>query len=740
MSRSHYPAAPDLDVSAELHQRALLAVIPASIALGLAITLTAEALGWPLRVSAFGSLLTVFPLVILALRPLQRQVIRWAMVLGYLGIGLVSIHWLALPLAACLLPVPVGLAAILLSPGHGLVLAVGLSLLVMGGGDLLGLPDLLSRYLATAGIWAAQGLAWAALSYARQVYHWWSASYERTRELLEEARSQRVDLKETQQDLELANRELARQSERLAALRQVAEEARRAKEEFVANVSHELRTPLNMTIGFSEMILKAPQVYGSDLPPKLLADIDVILSSSRHLASLVDDVLDLSQVDAGRMALNRERSSAQEIVEAAATAVRPLFESKGLYLQIDIPADLPSLLCDRVRIRQVVLNLLSNAGRYTEQGGARVQVQVQGGDLVFSVADTGPGISPEARGRIFEPFYQVDGSLRRRFGGSGLGLAISKRFVELHSGKMWYESEVGKGTTFYFSLPIQQAQPAARTSASRWFSPYHEYTERTRPSKAPRPRLAARYVVLEAGDTLTRLLRRYYEGAEVVTVPGVEAAIAELGRLPAQALLINDPAFQQLSPQAGSFTGLPYGTPVIGCWVPGRKEVAEKLGLVQYLLKPVSRENLLAALDGLQCPAKTILVVDDEPDALQLYGRILASAGRGYRVLRAPSGQRALALLRAGRPDVMLLDLVMPGMDGYQVLHEKSRDPQISGIPVVAVTAQDPTRGLIGSNHLSVLRGGGFYLQDLLDAISALSAILAPPDRLDPARPETPPG
>ena len=733
------------DSSEELYERVLETILPASALLGLAASVLVEIMHWSLGAGVFALLLTLTSLCLWFLRPLHRVVTRWAVVIGYTGLTLLGLRLLAVPAAACLLPVPIGLASLLLSVSHGFGLAAAMSLLLLAGGGPLGVSDPLDRVLAVIGVWAVQGLIWATIAYAVQVYRWWLGSYEQMRQLLEEARSQRVDLKETQADLELANRELARLSERLATLRTAAEESRRAKEEFVANVSHELRTPLNMILGFSEMILKAPRVYGGALPPKLLADIEVIQSSSRHLASLVDDVLDLSQVDAGRMAVTQQWTAPGDIVEAAAAAVRPLFASKNLCLEIDAPDDLPPLYCDQVRIRQVLLNLLSNAGRYTEGGGARVRLRREGDDLVFSVSDTGPGIPHEARGRIFEPFSQVDGSIRRRFGGSGLGLAISKRFVEMHGGKIWYESEEGRGTTFHFSLPIHEPPVAGPASVARWFGPYHDYTPRTEPSKAPPPRLAPRYVVLEAGDTLTRLLGRYHEGAEVVAVPSLEAAVDEVSRLPAQALIINAPDAQDAShrPHAGgndALSALPYGTPVVMCWVPGRQDAAEQLGLVQYLLKPASHEALLATLDSLPRPIETILVTDDEPEALQLYGRMLAVAGRGYRVLRAPTGERALALLRERRPDVLLLDLVMPGIDGYEVLHAKSRDPRIRDIPVVAITARDPTQAPVASDFLTVLRSGGFSLQELLSAITTISATLAPPDRLDPAPRETPRG
>jgi DNA-binding response OmpR family regulator len=411
--------------------------------------------------------------------------------------------------------------------------------------------------------------------------------------------------------------------------------------------------------------------------------------------------------------------------------VTPLYESKGLYLETQIPPDLPPVYCDRVRIRQVILNLLSNAGRFAERGGARLVVERKASELVVSVSDTGPGIAPGDQSRIFEPFAQADGSIRRRYGGSGLGLAISKRFVELHRGGMWFESAVGEGTTFHFSLPLDEPSAGGAAGITRWFSPYHEYQPRTRPSRVPRAHLAPRYVVMETGGTLRRLLSRYHEEAEVVSVHSLEEAVAEVSRVPAHALIVNDPACQGNAYPSARLTSLPYGTPVVMCWLPGRKEAADRLGLVEYLMKPVGREELMSALDALGRPLRSILVVDDEPEALQLYGRIVASAGRGYRVLRAPTGQRALNLLRERRPDVMLLDLVMPGLDGYAVLREKSQDPEIGRIPVIALSAQDPSRGPIASDLLTISRSGGLYLQDLLNSIDAISRILAPPDQSD---------
>ena len=554
---------------------------------------------------------------------------------------------------------------------------------------------------------------------------------EHARQVMEEARDQRVELKQAQEDLIQANRELVRLSDRLKAMYQIAEEARRAKEEFVANVSHELRTPLNMIIGFSEMIIGSPHVYGEKLPPALLSDIATIHANSQQLARLVDDVLDLSQVDAGRMAMSKEWTALGTLVEAASEIVRPLFESKGLALEVDVQQDLPPVFCDPTRVRQVVINLLSNAGRFTEQGGVRVKAWREGSEALVSVTDTGPGISPEDQKKLFEPFQQADGSIRRRYGGSGLGLSISRRFVEMHGGRMWLESRVGCGTTITFSLPLEVPAPGAIEGADirRWFNPYREFEGRTRPRKAPVVQAPPRFVLLEEGETLQRLFRRYLHGYESISVRTPEEALAELDRSPAKALVVNAPPVAEVTSLLDRLGSLPHATPLITCWVPGEDEAARRLGVVRYLVRPVTCEKLLSTLADLGRSIRTVLLVDDEPDGLRLLARMLSSGEREYRILRARSGQRALSLLRQEHPDVMLLDLVMPGMDGEKVLLEKSRDPSIRDIPAVVISAKDPVAEPIVSRMLGVVRGGGLSVPDLLACIQAISEVLSPGDR-----------
>jgi signal transduction histidine kinase/CheY-like chemotaxis protein len=713
----------------DLQREAINLVLPALVLVGTGLILSAEAFHWPIEVSLLGTSLIILSLVGWPLLGRNYLAAAWLLVVGCAATNLAALQSYPLGNVAALLALPTGLAVFLISPEVGVVMAAFSSLIVVRGMGTLPPLEGPSQIAALAAIWGTQALMWATLRLTYQSIQWSWTNYERASQLLEEARGQRLELKQTQDDLIEANRQLARLFERLRAMVQVAEEARHAKEEFVANVSHELRTPLNMIIGFSEMITQVPRVYGTKLPAALMADIAAIQRNSQHLASLVDDVLDLSQVEAGRMALIREWNSLAEIIDAATIAVGALFASKGLSLETDVSPDLPKLFCDGTRIRQVVLNLLSNAGRFTERGGVRVRARRVEDDIVVSVTDSGPGITLEDQHKIFEPFQQLDTALSRRHDGSGLGLSISKRFVEMHGGKMWIESTVDVGTTVYFSLPLTAPFPAppAGDGVARWFSPYHNvYEVRTRPSKAPVQKLVPRFILLEEGNTLQRLFSRYLDGTELVPVKSIEEAVGQLSQSPAQALIVNTPALGQTTIPIGQLADLPYGTPAITCWVPGEDETAHQLGVVSYLVKPVTREMLLTTLESLGEGIRDVLLVDDEPEALQLFGRILSSAQPGYRVLRAPNGRRALELLRERRPDALVLDLVMPDMDGFEVLRAKSQDPDLRSIPAVIVSAKDPRGEPIVSSTLTVTHGGGLSVRDLVACIQAVSEVLSP--------------
>jgi signal transduction histidine kinase/CheY-like chemotaxis protein len=646
-------------------------------------------------------------------------------------LAIVSGCWLAqspvLALAGVVFPL---VAAAAVSGWAGLAAQAGLAaLVVVVSRPAFGGPLADSQAGLVIGIGAFVGLiGWIVIREVFTVSVWSIANFKQARQKLSEVRDRQVALSQAQEDLRLANSELARLSNRLKALEQIAEEARQATAEFVANVSHELRTPLNMIIGYADMISRSPKVYGARLPSALLTDIVAILRNAQHLSTLVNDVLDLSQVEAGRMAIRRDWAGLGETIHEALASVQGLFDSKALYLNAEVDAVIPPVYMDETRVRQVMINLLSNAGRFTEQGGVMLRCHVHESQVVICITDTGPGIARKDQERIFEPFQQADTSIRRRSGGSGLGLTISKQFIEMHGGKMWLESEPGEGTSFYFSLPLgsppQALEPETGRGLLRAIIPDDEtgYRLRNRPSQAPLPSTAERYVVVDPEQTLQRLLVRYLPDAVVETLPDVPSAIQALRQSPAQALILNAPPDTRTS----TIPHLPYGTPAVTCWLPGRREAASRLGALEYLIKPISRERLLAALNRLGEGKKTVLIVDDEEDELHLFARYLEAAGRGYAILQVTNGQRALAMLRSRKPDVMLLDLTMPGMDGFQVLEEKQRDEAIRDIPVLVVSSRDPAGDPIVSDTITITQSGGISQRSLIACIQTLGLLLAP--------------
>lgn len=606
----------------------------------------------------------------------------------------------------------IGLILLVSRPAFGGPLPINEAAVIIGAGAFVGL------------------MGWIVIHEVINVSIWSIANFKQARQKLNDVRDRQVALAQAQEDLRLANSELARLSTRLKALEQIAEEARQATTEFVANVSHELRTPLNMIIGYADMISRSPKVYGGRLPSSLLTDIVAILRNAQHLSNLVNDVLDLSQVESGRMAIRREWASLPEAINEAVTAVQGLFDTKGLYLRAEIEPGLPLIYMDETRVRQVLINLMSNAGRFTDEGGVTLRCNVVHDQVVVCIADTGLGIARKDQERIFEPFQQADTSIRRRMGGSGLGLTISKQFIEMHGGKMWLESEPGEGTLFYFSLPLERPPQALETepghSLLRAIIPDDEigYRLRSRPSLAPPLSNTERYVIVDPEQTLQRLLTRYLPNASIETLPDVPAAMEALNHSPAQAFILNAPRSIMLQP--GMLSNLPYGTPAITCWLPGKRDAASRLGALDYLIKPISREKLLAALENLVGDGNTVLVVDDEEDELHLFARYLEASGRAYSILQVTNGQRALAMLRSRRPDVILLDLTMPGMDGFQVLEEKQRDPLIRDIPVIVVSSRDPAGDPILSDTFTVTQSGGISQRNLIACIQALGTLLAP--------------
>jgi signal transduction histidine kinase len=242
------------------------------------------------------------------------------------------------------------------------------------------------------------------------------------------------------------------------------------KSEFLANMSHELRTPLNAVLGYTELILD--RIYG-DVPDKIDEVLARVQQSGQHLLNLINDVLDISKMEAGQLKLSLDEYALAEVVQAVLAAVEGLAAEKQLKLIVEIPADLPHGIGDARRIAQVLMNLLGNAVKFTEHGEVRVQVATSEHAFLVAVSDTGPGIPQEQRQKIFEEFHQTDSSNTKEKGGTGLGLSIAKRIIEMHGGRIWVESSLDKGSTFWFTLPMhpeakggryEQADPCGRES------------------------------------------------------------------------------------------------------------------------------------------------------------------------------------------------------------------------------------------------------------------------------------
>lgn len=674
--------------------------------------------------------------LLLLLQRLNYLAAAWAAVLISFAILWSFLALLSLEIVASLFFLPCALAVLAISRRAGLATAIGISLFLLWCPPAFLPLQAVARYGIILASWAVVGLFWLTLNPLLSTVQWAWSGYQHSLALLEESRATQVQLSQALEDLSGMNTQLTHLNRLAQNLRQVAEEERALKQQFVANVSHELRTPLNMIIGFSEMMAEARRNYGVTLPPAMQADLAVVLRNSQHLSSLVDDILDLSQIEAGEMALTRERSSLEDIIQAAMEAVRPLFESKNLSLKLELAEQpLPLVLCDRVRIREVVLNLLSNAGRFTEKGGVTIRVQTLEKQVRVGVQDTGPGISPADQERLFQPFHQVEASIQRRRGGTGLGLSISKRFVELHAGRMWVESNLGAGTTFFFSLPVEPDLPL-EAGALRWIDRYGAYTERARPL-AIRPSAAPpRIVVYEKGELLGRILRRYLEPVDIASWDSLNAALVDLEQNPAQALLINTEHVNETLHELEKHPRFHSGLPVLVCSMPDAAVFQRDARVAGHLVKPVLKDTLLAALDNLGSPVQTILLVDDEPDILQLFRRILLSAGKGYQVLRAENGKQALEIIAQKRPDVIFLDLAMPEMDGAQFLAARDQDAALLEIPVILISARDPNAELsvtgqgspVETEALAITLKGGLSVQQLLEYVRFTSNLLARAD------------
>jgi signal transduction histidine kinase len=548
-----------------------------------------------------------------------------------------------------------------------------------------------------------------------------------TDQMLLEARDRQADLASVLKSLELTTALLEQANRKLYVAHRQAEEAQRLKEQFAANVSHELRTPLNLILGFSEMLYMSPDVYGDvQWPPTLRRDIYQIYRSSRHLLEMVDDILDLSRFELAGFTLNKEPTDIAWLLRGAIDITAGLFRDRPVKLALDVEPDLPMLNIDRTRIRQVILNLLSNARHFTEQGQVLVQARREENDVVISVSDTGRGIAAEKLGRIFEEFYQVDTSVRRTHDGAGLGLAISQRFVQAHEGRIWVESEEGKGSTFFFSLPIPNVGiPTLYPKETQSLPPAWE---------ADRPRVA----VVDADPAVAALVRRHVTHCDVLQVDSFDQLAQQVITHPVELIIqnitpIHDESHGIAAHEEPSELG---GVPIIRCSLPSKAWLANELSVAACLNKPITDAQLLREINRIGS-VTTILVVDDDRGFCQLIERMLSAAPQHFVVWHAYDGEEGLQAMRAHRPDLVLLDLIMPNVDGFEMLARKAASPEMASIPVIAlsVTSAAEDALLRKGSHLTVDRVGGLKLPEILRCLSGLTDALTSWQHLEQVQP-----
>jgi signal transduction histidine kinase/DNA-binding response OmpR family regulator len=640
-----------------------------------------------------------------------------------------------LPGALMLFAIPVWLAYALMGlPAVAVTalietgLAVGLGR--RGGGGLL--P---TTWVALSGVWISTAVAAALAARVYGLYGWLEASFQRTQQLLDENLESKVRMAQTVEDLAHANRQLSLAHERMAAFRELAERAQQSKADFVAKVSHEFRTPLNMIIGLVDLLVETPDIYGRMLPQGLLKDLEIVHRNSEHLASMVNDILDLSQAESGYMTLHKENVDLGDMIAKAKTVVQPLLHNKGLSMHLEVPEDLEPVTCDPVRIRQVVLNLISNAARFTDAGGIVVRVIPKAASVQVDVEDSGPGIAPQDRDRIFEPFKQAEMMPTGPKGGTGLGLNLSKQFVELHGGRIWVESVLGEGSTFSFELP-RQGPSTPVVTAGRWIQSEWEWLARSVPetpdevyhSEGALPRV----ILCDPTDSLTLMTRHHADQAEIVQVSDLDRALEMLAGYPAHALIVNASTPDAMRSRVLEARKRVRDTPIVGCCVPEQNAEALSAGAWDYLVKPIRQGDLDRALRSLDRPVRDLLVVDDDPDLLDLIQRKFAMLNPEIHVTTASGGREGLVLLSEGSFDVVLLDIVMPEIDGWEFLRRKRDLPSRRDVPVILVTAQDPTDRPAVSESLTLAFQDGIGIGHILMTSLAFSSILLSPSKALP--------
>lgn len=608
-------------------------------------------------------------------------------------------------------------------PNLGLLLIFVCAILVSGGAFLsAGSIALASVWMVYSGVRAYDlgplifmllgGLivSWLVTNTLYTSLEWTRTMNQRANELLEEARQQRAELSVALKSLNQAYDLQKRTQNELVWARKRAEDARRSKEQFAANISHELRTPLNLILGFTEMMYVSPQIYGLvNWTPPLRQDIYQIFRNSRHLLGLIDDILDLSRFEITGFTLNLETIAIGPLIIEAAEIARDLFRGRSIDFQIEIQEDLPALEVDQTRIRQVLLNLLNNASRFTQQGVVRLSGKVEDHRLLIQVNDTGPGIPQENLGKIFDEFYQVDSSIRREHGGAGLGLAICRQFVEAHNGSIWVESVEGVGSTFSFTIPLKPGLQYEGTELGTDISIGKQ--------SGIRPLL----LIVDPDPSLVTLVKHLLQNFDLVQVENTDLLSEAIFLHKPHAIILNNPSGENIL-DSKKLAAIP--VPILECALPTRLWCAQQLQIAAFLTKPIIPQDLIYEVKRLG-NLKRVLLVDDDRGFLQFIERILQSADRDLELTRAYDNQEALDTIVELHPDLILFNLSVADDDGPASLN-KIRD--LAHCPVILFSDSLYTNGksLDDTRKVSIWQQGGFQPMEILQIVNVLMQTLKP--------------
>lgn len=458
-------------------------------------------------------------------------------------------------------------------------------------------------------------------------------------------------------------------------------EVDRVKNQFLANMSHELRTPLNSIIGFSRVILK-----GIDGPinETQKQDLTAIYNSGQHLLSLINDILDLSKIDAGKMELAFSDVNIIDMVNSVMSTAAGLVKDKPIKLVSRIPDELPLVRADQIRVRQVMINFLSNAAKFTEEGTIIIEVAITTSpkthqpEVMFSVTDSGPGIAPQDQGKLFLPFSQVDDSPTRKTGGTGLGLSICRSLIEMHGGRIGLlHSEVGVGSTFFFTLPVNVPAPIIDPSQP-------DYTSN---------------VILAIDDDMRviNLYERYLKphGYQVVALTDPKLAVQKVKEVHPFAVTLDI-----MMPEKDGWQVMhdlknnpeTRDLPIIVCSILENQEKGFNMGAADYLVKPFLQEDLLNAINRLNQDGTItkVLVIDDTPEDLRLVQKLMEDNPH-FQLALAHGGVAGWERIQVDPPDAVILDLFMPDMNGFTILQNLRADEKLRTIPVIILTGADLT-------------------------------------------------